>query len=108
MTEQTGTTIKMMVGIRSGLLTGDDIDFTARFYTTPSHSVVLTKQQLIRQSPTEFLAVVPTDNMRSGRIMLEVNALIPDEDCTEGVRPERETIFTGKILKKGIAWDASR
>lgn len=95
-----GTQIKLAVTLQCAGLTMDDFGFSVDFYTNPSRAVTIAKSGMIRESESQYVAIIDTADMSAGEIKMRVTADIPDDDLDGGLRKEILTQGTGISIRK--------
>ena len=78
-----------------GELTADDYDYTIELYCTPAKKFVITKAEVIRESENVCRFILDTSIVGGGELKMKITALIPDEECEDGVRPDIFLTDTG-------------
>lgn len=94
-----GTELKMNVHIdpMDGV-SMEMYDFECMFYIYPNRACKVSKADMIRLDADNYVAMVDTTRMGSGKIMLRITAYVPDADFPDGLRTEVVTIDTGVTI----------
>lgn len=103
-----GTVAKMAVNFRypaDPTITLFNIDFSVDFYCSPLKTVHLAKTDLICEEVTignvvkyDWFALVNTAMTGCGRLRMQLNVEIPDEDSPSGTRPMSKVTPTNVIV----------
>lgn len=95
-----GTVLKISVQADLGNVHMADVDFSCRFFKkTIGNSVITKKQDMIRISDDEYVAIVDSEIIGTGEYYVEFTANIPDTDVPSGIRKEVVTYNTGINVK---------
>lgn len=89
--EQIGLGTEIKLNIHVDPIDGlhmSDYDFSARFYTRPTKSVTVNKDEMIKIDDDNYLALVDTATMPLGVLQMVLIAFIPDSDFSDGTRTE--------------------
>lgn len=96
-----GTVIKINVHFdKIDELSMSDYNFLCKFYVHPNKNITVRKDEMIRIDDDNYIAVIDTEKIGSGEIIMRVTAMIPDDDCPVGIRKEVTECSTGIIIKK--------
>lgn len=92
-----GTTLKFLVSADLGNgLHMEDVDFQCSFFRAGLlNSQLVKKEDMLKLSADEYLAVVNTRVIGTGEYYMKLTAFIPDTDVEGGLREEVITIPTG-------------
>lgn len=96
-----GTQEKLVVSMKVGSRSMDDMDFSCDFYTTSKRNkVTVDKSEMQRVDKDNYIAIVDTSNMKSGEIHMKATVDFDDADAPYGVRREKGTLDTGETIEK--------
>ena len=91
-----GTEIKMNVHIEPlGQLHMSDYNFECKFYIFPKKNVIIHKKDMIKLDNDNYLALVNTEGLGTGKLHLTLTAQIPDADFGNILRKEIACVDTG-------------
>lgn len=94
-----GTQKKINIHIESiNDLTMDDYDFTIKVYTRPPECIIVTKDEMMRIDPENYVALIDTSTLHSGELKVEITVNIPDADFPDGYRKEISKIITNHMV----------
>lgn len=90
-----GSELKLNVSIEPiGTLTMDDYDFVVEVYCSNQKVLNIPKSQAIRVDEENYVVLVDTKVIGTGRIKCKVTAQIPDADFSDSYRTEVVIIDT--------------
>lgn len=96
-----GTELKINIGIEPiDGYTMDDYDFNAEFFVYRNKTVSVSKNDMVRVDENNYIALLDSNDVGSGRLMVVVTAYIPDSDFQDGLRTEVSRGDTGIIIIK--------
>jgi hypothetical protein len=91
-----GSEIKLNISLEPiGNYTMDNYDFECEFYCYSNRRVLLTKDGMIRQDESNYIALLDSKSLGTGTLKCKITAYIPDVDCEDGLRTEVLSIDTG-------------
>jgi hypothetical protein len=95
-----GTGIKLNVNIAPiGDYHMSDYDFECLFFTSSrADGIVVTKAEMTAVDNDNYLAVLDSSKLGSGRVYCLVTAMIPDGSFEGGYRVEKAEISTNEVI----------
>ena len=80
----------------------DDYNFEVEVYCSSKFSVVITKDKAVRVDENNYIILVDTNDLGSGKIKLKITAYIPDENFPDHLRTEVTYVNTNISILMGI------
>ena len=98
-----GTELKLNINIEPmGDTTMDDYDFIVDAYCSVKKTISIPKKDAIRVDENNYMVLVDTNLIGSGRLKCRITAYVPDADFDDGLRTEVAGIDTGIEIQKHI------
>ena len=79
-----------------------DYDFKVEVYCSPSFSITVLKEDAIKVDDNNYIILVDTMALGTGKVKLKVTAYIPDDDFSDYLRTEVAYVNTDIVISKGI------
>lgn len=94
-----GTELKINLSIgQLGDVHMSDIDFTAQFYVYANHVQEVRKADMLKVDDDNYLALLDSSKMGTGKLKVKVTAFVPDTDFKDRLRTEVVCADTGITL----------
>lgn len=77
-----------------------DMEFSCQFYTSEERPLIVTKEQMIKDSDDGYIALVDTAGMEPGTLRNRMTFDIPDKDFADGYRREIVDVPVGAKLHR--------
>lgn len=68
--------------------TMNDMDFECLFYVSPNKTFTTLKKDMIKVDNENYIAIVDSEKLGIGKVMVKVTAYVPDGDFENGFRKE--------------------
>lgn len=77
----------------------NDMDFECEFYISPNKFITVYKKDMIKVDNENFIAIVDSEKLGIGKLMVKVTAYVPDGDFEDGFRKEVARTYTNVTIK---------
>lgn len=96
-----GTEMKINIGIEPiGDYSMDDYDFFCEFFCSPKSIIKIKKEEMIREDKDNYIAIIDSAVVSTGKLKCKITAYIPDTDCEDDLRTEVQLLDTGIQITK--------
>ena len=79
--------------------TMNDMDFECEFYISPNKTFTTLKKDMIKVDNENYIAIVNSEEIGIGKVMVKVTAYVPDGDFENGFRKEVGRTYTNVTVK---------
>lgn len=80
-----------------------DCDFKCTFFVYNNKTVVVPKEEMIMIDDDNYLAIVDSNRLGTGRVKCKIEMEVPDADCEDGFRKEVEVVCTDEVIRPAVA-----
>lgn len=98
-----GTELKLNIHIDPiGSITMEDYDFEVEVYCSSAFSVKVPKEKAIKVDKDNYIILIDTTELGTGKVKLKITAYIPDEDFSDHLRTEVTYVNTNISILRGV------